>query len=100
MPLKTKAKEEVTKIRARRGVYINKDLPAGHILTEEDLILVRPSTDYSCNNEKMFIGKKLDRALLKYTPLGFSETIIQGKSNWKEAGEYWENEMKEKKMLN
>ena len=41
--------ESITKIRARRGVYVNKDLKPGHQIQEDDLLYVRPSTNFTCS---------------------------------------------------
>ena len=90
--------ENITKIRARRGVYLNKDIEAGHIITEADLLYVRPSSEYKCNNPDEFIGQKTNIPLSKFTAIGMNTQTMQVKSNWSKADNYWNQEMKEKNM--
>ena len=90
--------ENITKIRARRGVYINKDLQPGHIISEDDLLYVRPSSEYAVTNPDDFLGKEIKKPLLKYSSLGFDREIIEVNSNWSKADSYWNQEMKEKNM--
>jgi N,N'-diacetyllegionaminate synthase len=98
IPFTINEKEQVTKIRARRGVYVNKDLSAGHVLTKEDLLYVRPSSQFSCDDPKIFIGKIIEQDIPQYSALGISKKAVTVKSNWKDANKYWQNEMQEKKM--
>lgn len=47
---------------ARRSIYVNKDLPAGTILMEKDLICLRPAVGISPMLWSSVIGKKLIRS--------------------------------------
>lgn len=91
-------KECVSKIRARRGVYAARDLKAGDVLKEEDLLFVRPSTEYNANDPTVFVGSVLNADIPQYTALGEGGGVKKVKSNWKEADQYWSTEMKEKGM--
>ena len=91
--------ESITKIRARRGVYVNKDLKPGHQIQEDDLLYVRPSTNFTCSDPDEFIGLKLKESIKKYSAIGIeSNSVIQVSSNWNAANDFWNAEMKEKKM--
>lgn len=90
--------ENVTKLRARRGVYVNKNLPVGHIITNDDLLYVRPSSEYQSVDPIEFIGLKLKKSITKYSSLGMNSEAVEVKSNWDKANTYWNQEMKEKKM--
>jgi N,N'-diacetyllegionaminate synthase len=97
-PYTINEKEQITKIRARRGVYVNKGLSAGHVLTKNDLLYVRPSSQYFCDDPEIFVGKIVEQDIPQYSALGISNKIVTIKSNWKDADNYWQNEMQEKKM--
>ena len=97
-PFTTNEKEQVTKIRARRGVYVNKDINAGHVLKKEDILYVRPSSQFFCDDPAIFVGKIVEQDIPQYCALGISNKIVTVKSNWKDANKYWQNEMHEKKM--
>ena len=90
--------ENVTKIRARRGVYVNKDLLAGHVITKDDLLYVRPSSEYQSVNPSDFVGLKIMKPLIKYSAIGMNSEIVEVSSNWAKADTYWNQEMKEKNM--
>lgn len=51
--------EGVALVNARRAIYLTKDLPVGHILTEKDLIPKRPNAGVSAKHWPLVIGKKL-----------------------------------------
>lgn len=90
--------EATTRIRARRGVYAARDLSAGHVLKREDLLHVRPSTDFDAPDLSAFLGARLEAPLRRYEAVGL-RTIPQGKEgNWQAALAYWDDEMAEKGM--
>ena len=90
--------ENVTKIRARRGVYVNKDLLAGHVITKDDLLYVRPSSEYQSVNPSDFVGLKIMKPLIKYSAIGMNSEIVEVSSNWAKEDTYWNQEMQEKNM--
>ena len=92
-------REKITKLRARRGIYAARNLPAGHVLTEHDLLYVRPSSASQFTGFAELVGRTLDRDVARHTALGLGEAVTAIHSNWQQALEYWEREMKEKGMI-
>lgn len=93
------AKEDVTKVRARRGAYAARDLPAGHVLLDTDILLVRPSSAYTGADISEMVGKVLAQDVPRYAALGYDESVRIVPSNWEDAMGYWGKEMLEKRML-
>ena len=48
------------RVEMRRSVVVAKDLPAGHILTQNDLAFKRPGSGVAPKNWKYLIGRKLN----------------------------------------
>ena len=91
--------ENITKIRARRGVYVNKNIQAGMKITKDDLLYVRPSSTYECFDPEEFIGLKAIKPILQYSAIGIKSGYVEKvDSNWVKANKYWVDEMKEKNM--
>ena len=91
--------EEITKIRARRGIYTSRELKKGEKINEEDLLYVRPSSRSSLTSIKDLIGFSVPDDIPKYAALDIIENgIKEVESNWEGASQYWSDEMKEKKM--
>lgn len=90
--------EATTRIRARRGVYAARDLPAEHVLTREDLLHVRPSTEFEGSDLSVFLGARLEAPLRRYEPVGLRTTPCGTEGNWQGAHAYWSEEMTEKGM--
>ena len=65
--------EILVKKRARRGMYANKDLPAGHIIAQSDLAFLRPENDFSPTMSLEVVGKKLLKMIEKGDPVGRSD---------------------------
>jgi sialic acid synthase SpsE len=61
--------EAYTRQRARRGLYAAKDLQVGHVLTNEDILIVRPETSIAADRIDEIVGIKLNRALAANEPL-------------------------------
>lgn len=91
-------REQVTLIRARRGVYAARDLPAGHVLRPEDLLFVRPSTDFAVTDPSVLVGQKLAVDVVRNVALGPSQDVGVVASRWQAAQDYWGREMSEKGM--
>jgi N-acetylneuraminate synthase/N,N'-diacetyllegionaminate synthase len=71
---KEPSKSEINnKIIARKSIHITKDLPNGHIITECDLIALRPGDGISPMAWETVIGKKLTVNKLKFAKLNFSD---------------------------
>lgn len=92
--------EDITKIRARRGVYLNKPLERGSIVRKEDLDVVRPSNKLNPFDLEKLIGIKVNEDIREYEPMELKKNglYVDRSNKWKAANNYWTNEMKEKKM--
>ena len=64
--------EKYTKKRARRSLYAAKDLPAGHILTDEDVLVVRPENIMPAEQIDLLIGKKISKPIEQHKPFDLS----------------------------
>jgi sialic acid synthase SpsE len=60
--------EYYTRKRARRSLYASKDLAAGHTISDEDILIVRPESFMQANEYDFLIGKKLNTSIQKYQP--------------------------------
>ena len=96
-PNRNSTQEVQTRIRARRGVYAARDLPAGHVLTRDDLLHVRPSTAQQVLPSQL-VGKPLATDVQKFEALGPADGVGVIESRWPEAATYWVDEMDEKGM--
>lgn len=67
--------EKYTKKRARRSLYAAKDLPIGHVLTDNDVLVVRPENIMSADQVDLLIGKKINKPITQYQ--AFDLSIIQ-----------------------
>jgi len=72
--------EGVNKLQARRSLFYKKDLLEGHVLTEDDLICLRPGTFIPADRIDSVIGLPLTQEVEKYSPV-LSDDL----------GEIWEN---------
>lgn len=57
---------------ARKSIHLKNELPKGHILKENDLILKRPGDGISGTNIELVIGKKINSDLEKDHKLSFN----------------------------
>jgi N,N'-diacetyllegionaminate synthase len=64
--------EKYTKKRARRSLYAAKDLPAGHILTDDDVLCVRPENIMPAEQIDALIGKKLTKEISQHQAFDLS----------------------------
>lgn len=58
---------------ARKSIHLNKDLQRGHILTDDDLISLRPGDGISPMDWEKVIGKKLTVDKIEFDKLSFSD---------------------------
>ena len=58
---------------ARKSIHLNKDLQRGHILTDDDLISLRPGDGISPMDWEKVIGKKLIEDKIEFDKLSFSD---------------------------
>ncbi|MCO6179016.1 N-acetylneuraminate synthase [Ciceribacter sp. RN22] len=57
----------------RRSVAVSRDLPAGHRLTPDDLILLRPGTGLAPRMERALVGRVLSRPVSVNTLIAFED---------------------------
>ena len=58
---------------ARKSIHLLKDLPAGYILTDQDLVMKRPGSGISPMHVSNVVGKKLLKALPADQLLSFDD---------------------------
>lgn len=63
--------EAYTKQRARRGLYVARDLPAGYVLANDDILIVRPENSITASQIDQVVGMMLTQALHANEPLSF-----------------------------
>ncbi len=61
--------EAYTRQRARRGLYVSRPLPAGHVLTNDDILIVRPESPIAADDIDITIGRTLKQPLAAFEPL-------------------------------
>jgi sialic acid synthase SpsE len=61
--------EAYTRQRARRGLYVARDLPAGHVLANDDILVVRPESPLAADEIDHILGRSLARGLAAFEPL-------------------------------
>ena len=100
-PQKLTSDEQVTKIRARRGVYLKNKLLAGSVISEDDLILLRPANSVCISEKSRLLGIKVAEDIQPYQPIKIvdEKVVIDNSNSWTKANDYWTREMKEKKMI-
>ncbi len=67
--------ERDTRCRARRGVYVAKDLPAGHVLGSDDIAVLRPESEIAADKIDEIVGATLLRNLAAYEALGVGDLV-------------------------
>jgi N,N'-diacetyllegionaminate synthase len=60
---------------ARKSIHLNKDLLKGHVVTEEDIISLRPGDGISPMEWENIVGKKLVADKKEYDKLLFLDII-------------------------
>ncbi|NLG32107.1 MAG: pseudaminic acid synthase, partial [Syntrophomonadaceae bacterium] len=63
--------QESKSLKFRRSLYISKDMAAGEVLTQENLRIVRPGYGLEPKYYDVFLGKKINQAVKKGTPLSW-----------------------------
>ncbi len=63
--------QESKSLKFRRSLYIAKDMEAGEVLTPENLRIIRPGYGLEPRYYDVLIGKKVNRAAKKGTPLSW-----------------------------
>lgn len=60
--------ERYTRQRARRSLYAARDLPPGHVLRDEDVLIVRPENILDADQIDQIIGQPLKSGVSRYEP--------------------------------
>lgn len=68
--------EQETVFVQRRGLYINKDMKKGDIITNNDIDVLRPALGILPKYKNIIIGKQLTQNILKNTPLTWNHFKI------------------------
>jgi N-acetylneuraminate synthase/N,N'-diacetyllegionaminate synthase len=58
---------------ARKSIHFNRDLPVGHIITEQDIVALRPGDGISPMEWNTIIGKKINKDKLRFDKLQLSD---------------------------
>jgi len=61
--------EMSVKQRARRGIYARRDLEVGKIISQEDVLIVRPEGQLSPNDLPLILGKRMNKRARKFQAL-------------------------------
>ncbi|NNE27749.1 MAG: hypothetical protein HKN09_12965 [Saprospiraceae bacterium] len=65
--------EKYTAERARRSLYAAKDLKAGAVITEDDILCVRPSAEMNANQIDELIGRRLTKDKSQYSAFSLND---------------------------
>ena len=67
----------------KRGVYVNKDLPGTHTITEKDLYYAMPLQEgcFNASEVKEIIGKQIYNPVTKDQPLSLQDIIDRGRQS-------------------
>lgn len=90
-----------TRLRARRGLYLARDVRAGELIKDSDLLYVRPSSN-SAGIDQFFLGGewRASEDLAKHQAVSIRlGEVLRAESNSSFAEKYWAKEMKEKKLI-
>lgn len=66
---KTTQAELVSREKGRRSAFATRDIPAGHIITEQDFRFVRPNAGIPANTPELVIGKTLQNSIEEGQPI-------------------------------
>ncbi|NNL91164.1 MAG: hypothetical protein HKO66_02905, partial [Saprospiraceae bacterium] len=64
--------EKYTSERARRSLYASRDLPAGHLISDDDVLCVRPSAIMNANEIDTLIGSTVSKDIKQYEAFSHS----------------------------
>jgi sialic acid synthase SpsE len=67
-PVKINDRERYTRQRARRSLYAARDLKAGKIIQDADVLIVRPENVMAADQVDLVVGRRLTSDLAAYAP--------------------------------
>ena len=62
---------------ARKSIHLSKDLKSGSIISENDMIALRPGDGISAMEWENIIGKQLTKDLKKFTKLTLNDLLMK-----------------------
>ncbi|MHB9035038.1 MAG: N-acetylneuraminate synthase family protein [Armatimonadota bacterium] len=65
-PVKVGESEATVKLRARRGLYAARDIAMGEVISENDILVVRPESAMRPNDAPLIVGRKAAADIRKY----------------------------------
>lgn len=74
--------EQPNRVPSRRALYATRTLPAGHTVTPEDVVALRPSLGLGAEHEDVLVGRRLTRAVARgaaFQPTDISESTEAGR---------------------
>ncbi len=92
--------EKVTSVRARRGIYAAHDLEPGTVISEQDLLIVRPRAALAPGDLSQVLGKAVSSPIRQYEPIDLQDGVVPATSSWEVADHYWRTEMDDKGLGN
>jgi len=98
---KLSSDENITKVRARRGLYFKTSVKKGDVINEENLIELRPANSLTPADKSKLIGMTAAENINEFESIKIINKKIFKDLNsaWIQANNYWVKEMKEKNML-
>ncbi|MFW5850685.1 MAG: N-acetylneuraminate synthase family protein [Bacteroidota bacterium] len=64
--------ELYVKKRARRSLYAARDIKSGEVLSDDDILVVRPSAIVDASDYDFFVGQKTTMPIKQYEPFSFN----------------------------
>jgi len=65
--------ERYTRKRARRSLYASRNINAGEIIRDEDILCVRPEGILNADDIDLVVGKKATVSINQYEPFAFEK---------------------------
>lgn len=93
--------ENVTKVRARRGLYLLKPVKQGEPVALENIVSLRPTNKLNPEDITLLAKCTAGQDIREFQSMYIigDQVFVDEDDNWKNANAYWVNEMKEKSML-
>lgn len=93
--------EQTTRLRARRGLYASRDLEPGAVVTDADVLVVRPSGPLAPGDLPALLGLKVGpHGIRQFEAFSFERVIVpSGEVSWQRADDHWRREMAAKGMI-
>ena len=92
--------EQATRLRARRSLYASRDLEPGAVVTEADVLIVRPSGPLVPADLPALLGGTVGpQGIRQFEAFSFGRVVVpSGENSWERADDHWRKEMHAKGM--